>query len=240
MRRRFESCRGRRSDRGRSQVARIGPGGRNADRFVVRVVVLGPQTLREYPCLHEHLRRRRGDLCRPWWLRAYDRVLHPAEVPTMTTGTSCAGQRSTPGAACHWDRTGSFTRLSCRRHVPPPRPPGEDKARETGSLFPLTPSVSPRSSEGGPLPQTSAGSVSGTAPDGRTSRSSLSPDSPGSFFPTPSPRTPVRVPGCISTEIDLAWTYVGGPGALIERILTDEQIEAEPARPRDTLTRVED
>jgi hypothetical protein len=45
---------------------------------------------------------------------------------------------------------------------------------------------------------------------------------------------------CVATEIDLACTYVGGAGAMIERLLTDEQIEALPAEPEDPLTRVED
>ncbi|MBO0770405.1 MAG: hypothetical protein J2P35_02995 [Actinobacteria bacterium] len=45
---------------------------------------------------------------------------------------------------------------------------------------------------------------------------------------------------CVSTEIDLPWTYVGGPAGLIERILDDERIEALPASPGDPLTRVEE
>lgn len=38
---------------------------------------------------------------------------------------------------------------------------------------------------------------------------------------------------CVASEIDLPWTYVGGPRPLIERILTDERIEALPAEPDD-------
>jgi hypothetical protein len=45
---------------------------------------------------------------------------------------------------------------------------------------------------------------------------------------------------CVASEIDLAWTYVGGPAGLIERVLADGRIEALPAEPGDPLTRVED
>jgi len=44
---------------------------------------------------------------------------------------------------------------------------------------------------------------------------------------------------CVATEIDLPWTYVGGPGGLINSILADERIEAVPAEPDDSLTHVE-
>lgn len=45
---------------------------------------------------------------------------------------------------------------------------------------------------------------------------------------------------CVATEIDLPWTYVGGPAGLIERILGDERIEAILAEPSDPLTHVEE
>ena len=45
---------------------------------------------------------------------------------------------------------------------------------------------------------------------------------------------------CVATEIDLPWTYVGGPAGLVERILDDERIEALPAQPGDSLARVEE
>jgi hypothetical protein len=45
---------------------------------------------------------------------------------------------------------------------------------------------------------------------------------------------------CVASEIDLAWTYVGGPADMIERVLASEDIEALPAEPEDSLTRVED
>jgi hypothetical protein len=44
---------------------------------------------------------------------------------------------------------------------------------------------------------------------------------------------------CVATEIDLPWTYVGGPAGLIERILGDDRIEALPARLGDSLTHTE-
>jgi hypothetical protein len=45
---------------------------------------------------------------------------------------------------------------------------------------------------------------------------------------------------CVATDIDLPWTYIGGPAGLIERILGDNRIEALPAGPGDTVTHVED
>ena len=45
---------------------------------------------------------------------------------------------------------------------------------------------------------------------------------------------------CVATEIDLAWTYVGGPAGMIERLLGEARIEAVPAEPSDTVSRVED
>ena len=38
---------------------------------------------------------------------------------------------------------------------------------------------------------------------------------------------------CVATEIDLAWTYVGGPAALISDVLGDPRLEAQPASPDD-------
>jgi len=44
---------------------------------------------------------------------------------------------------------------------------------------------------------------------------------------------------CLASEIDLAWTYVGGSGPLVERLLGDERIECLPAGADDPLTRIE-
>lgn len=44
---------------------------------------------------------------------------------------------------------------------------------------------------------------------------------------------------CIASEIDLAWTYVGGTRALVDRLVADERIETLRAGPDDPLTRVE-
>lgn len=41
---------------------------------------------------------------------------------------------------------------------------------------------------------------------------------------------------CVATELDLPWTYVGGPASLIEQILHDPELEALPARPEDRMT----
>jgi hypothetical protein len=45
---------------------------------------------------------------------------------------------------------------------------------------------------------------------------------------------------CVASEIDLQWTYVGGPRGLIDAILADDRIEALPAAPNDPVSRVED
>jgi hypothetical protein len=44
---------------------------------------------------------------------------------------------------------------------------------------------------------------------------------------------------CVASEIDLPWTYVGGPRGLIDAILADGRIEALPASPGDPVNRVE-
>jgi hypothetical protein len=44
---------------------------------------------------------------------------------------------------------------------------------------------------------------------------------------------------CLASEIDLAWTYVGGSGPLVERLLGDERVECLPADADDPLTRIE-
>jgi hypothetical protein len=41
---------------------------------------------------------------------------------------------------------------------------------------------------------------------------------------------------CVASEIDLPYTYVGGPKALIDAILNDPAIEALPAKPTDRIT----
>ncbi len=38
---------------------------------------------------------------------------------------------------------------------------------------------------------------------------------------------------CVATEIDLAWTYVGGPARLVNDVLTNPHLEAQPASPDD-------
>jgi hypothetical protein len=42
---------------------------------------------------------------------------------------------------------------------------------------------------------------------------------------------------CVATEIDLAWTYVGGPAALISDVLANPRLEAQPASPDDNYHR---
>ncbi len=43
----------------------------------------------------------------------------------------------------------------------------------------------------------------------------------------------------VASEIDLAWTYVGGPAGLIGQLLADTRIEALPAAPDDELAGIE-
>jgi hypothetical protein len=45
---------------------------------------------------------------------------------------------------------------------------------------------------------------------------------------------------CVASEIDLPWTYVGGPRGFIGAVLADDRIEALPAEPDDPVSRVED
>jgi hypothetical protein len=45
---------------------------------------------------------------------------------------------------------------------------------------------------------------------------------------------------CVASEIDLPWTYVGGPRGLIAAILADDRIEALPAASGDQVNRTED
>jgi hypothetical protein len=45
---------------------------------------------------------------------------------------------------------------------------------------------------------------------------------------------------CVASEIDLGWSYIGGPADLIEQVLADERIEALPVSPDDPVSRVED
>ena len=45
---------------------------------------------------------------------------------------------------------------------------------------------------------------------------------------------------CVATDVDLPWTYVGGPRGLIDAIRTDGRLEALPASPGDPVSRVED
>ena len=44
----------------------------------------------------------------------------------------------------------------------------------------------------------------------------------------------------LATEIDLAWTYVGGPAGLIGQLLAETRIEALPAAPDGELGGIED
>jgi hypothetical protein len=45
---------------------------------------------------------------------------------------------------------------------------------------------------------------------------------------------------CVASELDLEWTYVGGPRGLIDAILADDRIEALPAEANDPVGHVED
>jgi hypothetical protein len=56
----------------------------------------------------------------------------------------------------------------------------------------------------------------------------------------PPARWPADRAWCVASEIDLQWTYVGGPRGLIDAVLADGRIEALPAAPDDPVSRVED
>ncbi len=43
----------------------------------------------------------------------------------------------------------------------------------------------------------------------------------------------------VASEIDLAWTYVGGSAGMVKSLIKDDRIEALPAEPSDALWRVE-
>jgi hypothetical protein len=62
----------------------------------------------------------------------------------------------------------------------------------------------------------------------------------GTFGQCPNLWWPADRAWCVATEIDLPWTYVGGPRGLIDAILADHRIEARPAAPDDRVSRVED
>jgi hypothetical protein len=62
----------------------------------------------------------------------------------------------------------------------------------------------------------------------------------GTWGQSPNLWWPADLAWCVASEIDLPWTYVGGPRALIDAILADDRIEALPAAPDDPIGRVED
>jgi hypothetical protein len=62
----------------------------------------------------------------------------------------------------------------------------------------------------------------------------------GAFGQCPNLWWPADRAWCVASEIDLPWTYIGGPRGLIDAILADDRIEALPAAPDDRVSRVED
>jgi hypothetical protein len=62
----------------------------------------------------------------------------------------------------------------------------------------------------------------------------------GTFGHGPNLWWPADHAWCVASEIDLPWTYVGGPHGLIDAILADHRIEALPAAPGDPVNRTED
>jgi hypothetical protein len=62
----------------------------------------------------------------------------------------------------------------------------------------------------------------------------------GAFEQCPNLWWPADRAWCVASEIDLPWTYIGGPRGLIDAILADERVEALPAAPDDRVNRVED
>ena len=62
----------------------------------------------------------------------------------------------------------------------------------------------------------------------------------GTFGQCPNVWWPADRAWYVASEIDLPWTYIGGPRGLIDAILADDRIEALPAAPDDRVSRVED
>jgi hypothetical protein len=62
----------------------------------------------------------------------------------------------------------------------------------------------------------------------------------GTFAQCPNLWWPADHAWCVASEIDLPWTYVGGPSGLIDAILADDRIEALATAPDDPVSRVED
>ncbi len=62
----------------------------------------------------------------------------------------------------------------------------------------------------------------------------------GMFGQCPNVWWPADRAWCVASEIDLPWTYIGGPRGLIDAVLADDRIEALPAAPDDRISRVED
>jgi hypothetical protein len=62
----------------------------------------------------------------------------------------------------------------------------------------------------------------------------------GTFGQGPNLWWPADRAWCVASEIDLPWTYIGGPRGLIDAILADDRIEALAAAPDDRVSRVED
>ena len=62
----------------------------------------------------------------------------------------------------------------------------------------------------------------------------------GTWGQCPSLWWPADRAWCVATDVDLPWTYVGGPRGLIDAIAADRRIEALPASPGDPVSRVED
>jgi len=55
----------------------------------------------------------------------------------------------------------------------------------------------------------------------------------GSHDQSPTLWWPADRAWCVATEIDLDWTYVGGPSGLIDRLVADQRVEAQRARAGD-------
>jgi hypothetical protein len=82
-------------------------------------------------------------------------------------------------------------------------------------------------------------SAAAAHPDDTADWAAAHPDDTADWPVTPNLWWPADRAWCVATEIDLSWTYVGGPAGLIAGILGDERLEALPAEPGDPLTHVE-
>jgi hypothetical protein len=198
----------------------------------------------------------------PRGFEAYARILHPADGPGDGSGS---GRLVRWHEVAEW--SGMPLRNDAQFHsvaMPPDRPEAESPTRQrprVGSLYAPDALIVahigerwtatadrcwfcvwegygwfPDSSRHGPRVQLpNRDYVMCTAPVA----SVLSPMSGAPVDRSPNLWWPHDRAWCVASEIDLQWTYVGGPSGMIEELLENEDLEALPVDLNDPITRVE-